>query len=233
MDPRHLPIDQRFTGFCVFCGDEPGTQDHVPSKIFIDDPTPKNLPTVEACLKCNNGFSLDEEYFGCFLESVICGTVDVEKVSREKIRKIYNRKPDLAARILSSQSIDLFGQIAWEPEEERIGRIVTKLARGHVAYELSLPQMDEPDTVSFFPLPLLNEKQRDAFENISYAELAIWPEFGSRAFHRILGVEPFGNEPGPWIVVQGGRYRYSVIQDGGVKVRIVLSEYLACEIIWD
>jgi hypothetical protein len=38
MDPRHLPVDRRLVGGCVFCGGEPGTSDHVPSKVLLDDP---------------------------------------------------------------------------------------------------------------------------------------------------------------------------------------------------
>lgn len=41
MDPRHLPVDSRLVGGCVFCGGEPGTRDHVPSKVLLDDPLPK------------------------------------------------------------------------------------------------------------------------------------------------------------------------------------------------
>ncbi len=232
MDPKHLFFDRRFTGYCVFCGGEPETQDHVPSKVFLDDPVPRNLATVEACLKCNNGFSLDEEYLSCFLEAVVCGSIEADKIRREKVKKAFSRKPNLAQRILGSQVIDLFDQMSWHPEEERVKRIITKLAKGHAAHELSLPQIEEPESISFFPLQLLDEKQRNAFENIDYGPL--FPEIGSRAFLRVLGATPFENEPGPWISVQEGRYRYAAIQDGsGVLVRIVLSEYLACEVFWE
>jgi hypothetical protein len=35
-----------------------------------------------------------------------------------------------------------------------------------------------------------------------------------------------------WIVVQEGRYRYRVSQNDGNIVQMVLSEYLACHVIW-
>ena len=35
-----------------------------------------------------------------------------------------------------------------------------------------------------------------------------------------------------WIEVQAERYRYFVLAEGPVMVRIALSEYLACEAIW-
>ena len=38
---------------------------------------------------------------------------------------------------------------------------------------------------------------------------------------------------GEWLVVQDGIYRYSVRQEGGLRVRTILSEYLATEVQWD
>jgi hypothetical protein len=35
-----------------------------------------------------------------------------------------------------------------------------------------------------------------------------------------------------WIVVQQGRYRYAAESDGSM-VRMVLSEYLACQVVWE
>ena len=37
MDPRHLFIDERHTGMCVYCGTHPDTRDHVPSKVLLDE----------------------------------------------------------------------------------------------------------------------------------------------------------------------------------------------------
>jgi hypothetical protein len=35
-----------------------------------------------------------------------------------------------------------------------------------------------------------------------------------------------------WIVVQEGRYRFLASTGDGILVRMVLSEYLACEVVW-
>lgn len=35
-----------------------------------------------------------------------------------------------------------------------------------------------------------------------------------------------------WVVLQPGRYRILVTFDPVVAVRVVLSEYLACEVVW-
>lgn len=93
MDPRHLFIDSRLAGDnCVYCGSTADSRDHVPSKILLDDPLPRDLPVVKACSPCNSGFSLDEEYLACFVECVIAGSVNLELLSRQKIRSILSRK---------------------------------------------------------------------------------------------------------------------------------------------
>ena len=36
-----------------------------------------------------------------------------------------------------------------------------------------------------------------------------------------------------WVEVQGGLYRYLAISDsGGVAIRIVIADYVACEVAW-
>lgn len=55
---------------CCYCGGYADTVDHVPSKVFLDEPYPDNLPVVPCCRKCNEEFSLDEEYVAVLLECV-------------------------------------------------------------------------------------------------------------------------------------------------------------------
>lgn len=76
MDPRHLFMDSRLVGMCAYCGGRPDTRDHLPSKVLLDEPYPAELPVVEACLKCNESFSLHEQYLACFIECVVCGTCE-------------------------------------------------------------------------------------------------------------------------------------------------------------
>jgi hypothetical protein len=231
MNPKHLFADERLGFGCVYCGRAPNTRDHVPSRVLLDDPLPDNLPVVPACNECNNGFSTDEEYFACFLECVLTGATSPSDCRRENVKRKLSEKPLLASRVLSSaQNID--GGLVWTPEVGRVQSVVLKLARGHAAYELGTPQLDEPETIEFVPLSTLSPKQRADFEGVDAGGLRGWPEIGSRAFFRACGAPPFNDQCGPWITVQPGRYRYSVDEHGGVTVRIVLADYLACRIVW-
>jgi hypothetical protein len=121
---------------CVFCGGAPETRDHVPSRVLLDEPLASQLPVVDACSACNVGFSLDEQYLACYLECVIGGTTDPVELRRPKIVRILEKTPALRDRIESSRRADPAGRTVWQPEIDRVRRIIVKLARGHVAYEL-------------------------------------------------------------------------------------------------
>lgn len=119
------------------------------------------------------------------------------------------------------------GQIEYDIEVERVHRVVEKLARGHAAYELGEPQLEEPSGVNFATFGTLEPPQLELFENPPIPD--IWPEVGSRGFQRLaeLGASR-------WLIVQPNRYRYlAVARSESVVVRVVLSEYLACEVIWE
>lgn len=231
MDPRQLFVDERLTGLCVYCGGAPGSRDHCPSKVFLDEPFPPNLPVVEACVECNNNFSLDEQYVACLIETVICGSANPRDVSRGGINRILTDTPALVARLTDSKRLDESGNLVWDVDVDRVRRIVLKLARGHIAYELSLPKIEEPDTVRFVPLIVMSDEERFEFESPTNNCLAPWPEIGSRAFIRASKNLPTSHST-EWSVVQPGRYRYLVGQSDGDFVHLVLSEYLACHVGW-
>jgi hypothetical protein len=233
MDPRHLGIDERLkTDTCVYCNGEANTRDHVPSKVLLDEPYPPQLPTVDACERCNSGFSSDEQYLSCCIECVLRGTTEPGSLQRPKIKRILDEKPNLREQIQGSMARD-GDALLWNLETERVKRVVLKLATGHAAYEL-FTQGEPPGHIEFSPLIMLSEQQRGDFESSPWGQFAPWPEIGSRAFARACGanVDEFA-QVGDWVVVQPGRYRYAVNETGGVLVRIVLSEYLACTALWE
>jgi hypothetical protein len=233
MNPEHyLFVDERLLGRCAFCGGTPGTRDHVPSKILLDDPLPDNLSIVESCAKCNQGFSLDEEYLACFLECVLAGSSSLTQIRRLKVKRALEHNPKLAMQIQAASTTTEEGTCIWKPEVERVQNVVLKLARGHAAYELSQVQLDAPSAIIFRPFSAMSIEEQEEFERAGAGEVRGWPEINSRAFLRAAGAEPFADAPGPWIVVRPGQYRYSVDEDGGVRVQMVLAEYLACIVVW-
>jgi hypothetical protein len=229
MQQFHCYGDERNKGYCVHCGGPDKTVDHVPSKVLLDEPYPANLMAASSCRKCNNGLSLDEEYLACLLECVIVGTTKPGNIQRRKIARILTGNDPLLARLQRARS-DADGVPIWAVESDRVHRVVLKLARCHAAFELNEPQCEEPSRVIIKPFALMTDEEHAAFEGQDGA-LEFWPEVGSRAMQRLLvaGTDVFKER---WIVVQDDNYRFQTYHADGLVVKIVLREYLACEIVW-
>jgi hypothetical protein len=219
-----------------FCGGPMETHDHAPSRVFLDEPYPDNLPVLPSCQACNHSFSLDEEYVACLIECAKAGSLQQARTARRKIAKAVARKPSLENRLAAAR-LELAGRIIWQPEEERVRNVIIKLARAHVAYEQNEPRLDDPESVTIVPLCVMTPEARQTFEESPNNRL--WPEVGSRAMHRILvGAEGHSS----WIEVQPGRYRYLVasaaipgrLKNPGkpafarISLRKCMSEKVAC-----
>lgn len=234
--------DPRLVHGCVYCrADIAGTRDHVPSRVLLDAPFPDNLPVVDACPECNNGFSRDEAYLACLVECVLSGTTDPEHVGREAVGAILRRSPALRSQLERARR-EVGGATVFVPETARVENVMRKLAAGHSVYELSLVPLCRPSRLLCRPLALMSEQERSDFETPPDVEM--FGEVGSRGMQRTAVVQvvlqdPTGHQHAAhfllhdWVVVQQNRYRYLAAQSGsGVMVRIVLSEYLGCEAWW-
>jgi hypothetical protein len=184
------------------------------------------------CKRCNSSFSFDEEYFIAFLGCVLAGSTEPEYQENPRVRDILERSPSLRTIIESSKkespSADGNWRLDWNPEIDRIKRIVVKNARGHAFYEYAEPMLDDPSLVWLAPIGTLAAPIRGEFETIP--EPVVWPEVGSRMLTRLVTGQNLSNG---WIVVQEGIYRYAVTSDSMVCVKSVLSEYLATEVRWN
>jgi hypothetical protein len=223
--------DSRNKGFCVHCGGPYETDDHVPSKVLLDEPYPENLMVCSSCLRCNNALSDDEVYLACVLECALAGEVAPARFRRSKIKGVLEHNALLMDRLLRARSETADGPV-WSIENERVKAVVLKLARCHAAYEYNEPRLNEPNYVSFKPLLAMRDTERQAFERSGEGGLAGWPEVGSRAMQRLLVVGSDAYSEG-WLVVQEGNYRFRVSEEDGLTVKIVLREYLACQVAWD
>ena len=241
MDQLRNFADDRLVTGCVYCGAGNDTRDHVPSRILLEPPYPENLPNVQCCEACNHGFSKDEQYLVCLLEAVLAGSTEPDKIRRPSVARALRRSPALRARIEAAKR-QVVDQVVFKVEERRIKNVMLKLARGHAAFELSQPCREEPDHFWCGPLAAMSEETRESFDSAHHQQL--FGEVGSRGLQRMLVTEVFlRSESGQqsearwllndWVDVQDGYYRYLAIDDvGGVVIRIVIAEYLACEVGW-
>lgn len=231
-------VDERQKSWCIHCARPlPGldtNEDHVPSKSLLTKPRPHHLPIVRICKACNTGFSLDEQYAVAFLSCVLAGSSDPEKQSNASAARALTNSAALRARIEQSRTeyVTLGGEtrVLWKPDMDRIQRVVLKNARGHAYFEYGEPMLDAPAHIWVLPLESMSKTEREDFDGLGEeGSLTPWPEVGSRMMTRLATGEDMA---GQWVIVQEGTYRYSVQAIDGLRVRSVLSEYLATEVLW-
>lgn len=93
---------------CAYCGKcTVSTKDHViPRNIFPDGYTIKNLRTVCSCKKCNQSYSLDEQYFWAFLLNTSSDTSKwAHSIFETKFKRAIQRKPGLGNKIFNSMEL--------------------------------------------------------------------------------------------------------------------------------
>ncbi|MCA8993525.1 MAG: hypothetical protein KDA88_16170 [Planctomycetaceae bacterium] len=234
--------DDRLLNGCVYCeGGFEETRDHVPSRILLDKPFPANLPVVPACADCNAAFAFDEEYVAALIDCVLVGSTDPERIRNERLARAFSRNVPLRARIERARHVE--GKTTtFSIEEERVENVIVKLAKGHAAYELGVPYRQAPEMVVWCPVPNMTTEEWSAFDAAHVGGLI--NEVGSRNSQRMLCTQvtlrSMAGEDravnflvNDWIVVQEGRYRYQAIDEPEiVRIKILLSEYLACEVTW-
>ena len=238
MDSIPEYVDERHKGWCIYCGtalsDGERNNDHVPSKALLLRPLPENLPTIPSCVKCNNRFSTDEEYFFLFLNCVLSGSTNPDVQNYEQSAKALRHHKNLRAKIeRSEQKYKTIGgetRSIWKPEYDRINRVIIKNSRGHIFYEYGEPIFGEPNYVQVRPCENMTAIERENFESTEAAGgMMGWPEVGSRMLTRLVTGQDMRDG---WVVVQDKIYRYCVQQSNGIRVRCVLYEYLAAEVFW-
>lgn len=241
MDQLRDHADSRLLNGCIYCGGPVETREHVPPRCFLEKPYPENLPVVGSCARCNHGFSKDEEYFVCLVESVLCGSTDPDRIGRPTVARMLRNSPALRARIESAKSVS-DGNIRFATEGQRIVNVMLKLARGQAAFELSQPCRSEPNHFWCGPLSALPADQREDFAAAHVQRL--FGEVGSRGLQRMfvtqITLQSASGEQSvvpllvnDWVDIQEDRYRYFAIDDvGGLVIRIIVAEYLACEVAW-
>ncbi len=227
-------IDSRLTGFCIYCGGSSETEDHVPPKALLDKPHPENLMVVESCGPCNNGASLDEEYFACLIECILIGSTEAEKIKRGNIQRSLSRNEKLRNRIELARC-EKDGQIYFQPEMERVKRVLLKMARAHANFEHGLSTWDEPLHFSIQVLPVMMEEEKAVFfADRSDLRISGWPEVGSRGLERATFALQDARTSYPWVTVQEGNYSFAVSLDSwNPRVRLLIRDYLAVEIGWE
>ena len=215
---------------CIYCGAHADTREHTPSKAFLTEPFPDNLPTIPACFKCNNGFSFDEDYVACYLE--VLKSANYRGCSiKEKVAERLQKNPTLSELIKKQIELEN-GKVNFHYDANRMTNILIKLARGHAGYEFDYVNFDyEPDIWYDFSFRM-SEEQIEQFNSITLIDKM--PDLGARVYNRLCIVDDPVSKKILYtfleqINVQEGEYRYNVYFDNNdICVKIVIGEMLYC-----
>ena len=220
---------------CIYCGKPAETREHIPSKSLLIGPFPENLSTIPACFECNNGFSADEECFVCFLElqkSMVCGNYSISKHAND----ILAKKESLH-RLIESQISSKGSYIYPSFDTKRFKRIITKLAIGHVGYEYDDLNFAGATNLWFQFAPNISGEYKAEFESPKL--LDVIPEISSRFLCNAFIIQNANNGEtlalSDWITVQEQRYSYNVSlnDSGGVSVKMIILDFLYCQVDFD
>jgi len=219
--------DERWLGFCAFCGGAPDTRDHVPPRIFLDRPHPEDPPrVVGACLRCNSGASRDEEYVACLIEVAARGSVDSSKLKREKVIRTLERRPAIAARLAPSLTTGKF--IIQRGDHLRIMSVLSKIGRALWAFETAEKAITDIPVIRYAPIGQLAPSDIQLFHELHGEN--IFPEVGSRMMMRLL-LNESGEAQNSWQDVQAGRFSYAIeLMNPSGRVKMIFSEYLLAEV---
>lgn len=221
--------DWRLNNCCAYCGSFAETEDHVPSKCFLDKPYPPDMPVVPCCKRCNHDFSKDEEYVSCLIDCMKASTSIPSKIQREKTRESLMHSPKLQARI-ATQIRDFGGLTIYDYEKQRFENVIHKLAFGHLAYENDSLSWDSTYSYSMWLLPEMADSQKYLF--FEPYEMTLLPEVGSHSLNHIMfvcddsGIQSVYSR---WNMVQENRYSYCVSPDSN-RVKFIIANYLAVEV---
>ncbi len=198
------------------------------------------LPQVTVCKACNSSFSKDETYLLCALHAVIAGGLRPDPATHPEASNVLGSNGDIVKSLEKTvdHQLKLFDDkhvFAIFPDISRVKNVVVKNARGHTYYELGQATSDSPSDVLITPFVHMSKSQRESFEDIPMHS-GLWPEVGSRHLSRMVASmsgEAPDEMPEGWITVEEKKYRYAIDFAGNVRVRTVIWEYLATEVVWD
>lgn len=229
----YLQYEKNKDCYCIYCGNLARTREHIPSKVLLDEPYPKNLYILPACYECNNLFSYDEVYVASVIELLSRITIPNYK-RRIGIDKSLEKNPQLKYKIEDEIVYRVEQGLDYKIDISRLDNTLLKLAKGHAAFELSEYNFNKYEiSIQTFSRDQVSIKEWDRFNGIE--ELGYANEIGSRSIDNIYVIENphISITVIDWNIVQEGRYKYlATINNGEILIKIVLNEYFAALISW-
>ena len=231
----YIQKNKRHESFCVYCGKNADTREHIPPKVFLDETLDSDYQIVPACFSCNNGFSEDELYIACLISKI---WIAFNKGGNEREKVVAALKHDEKLGRELQEKVRVDGEkVCVILDTKRIRRILLKLALCHMVnrHDNLFEMSDERIIINFCLKQDMTDEEIKKFE--SWPEINIVPESCFDYMEDLLVFEPVGGGVSktvcPWKTIQESNYRYLtyIADDHTSRVRIVIMETLCCEVI--
>lgn len=222
--------------FCIYCGKPSNTREHCPSKVFLEKPYPDDLPVLPACFECNNSFSSDELYTKMYMDSIGYSSGFYNNISP----LLKKHMSENTAFNDAKRDYEYYIENGFFPENNKILRILTKLAICHLVYELyecySIEGCEvQPSMIKYTFLLDKNVSSSQIKEPIILEHSL--PMVGTRVYNHIFVCEPITSHPlaepiliMEWTDVQQYCYVTWMDSDESFKVRLLINDLLYAEI---
>lgn len=130
-------------GECVYCGHVgPLTIDHVPPQSFCGKPRPSDLVKVPSCKTCNEGASMDDEYFKTMMvfkeragdhpEALLIRDSVFRGLAKPQKKRFTSRILDAVRHVerTTPSGIYVGNSAAYDVDLTRLDRVVSRVTRG-------------------------------------------------------------------------------------------------------
>lgn len=234
---------------CIYCGGVADTREHIPSKLFLRRPFPDNLLELPACKECNNSFSEDELYCEVFIDTL----KTLSGFSEELAEANISRKRRTTAYNDAERAYNEYLKTNVFTANERVNRIILKLAFGHAVLELNEGAAAWKNYMTVIKHEInyrfeMSNKDYTSFYYPIFMKGKIFPEIGSRAFQNLYVIEPLFVDSVDssqsnisidqvvmdWMCIQEGNYEYLTwIESDGIHVKIAIHDFIFAHIILD
>lgn len=227
-----LKYDKNGNFKCVYCYEKADSREHLPSKIFLNEPYETELAILPSCTSCNNSYSENEQYLACLIDYVQYKLHNYEIVKRNKIQRAFNARPHIKKEFENLTKYTDDGNLDYiEFNHDKVKNILLKLSIGHATYSLSAIHLGEPVAINYKFATQLTKEEINNFNSEPTNDVI--PELGSREGTYITILND-GTPITTWKIIQNGQYRFLAYQDkSSTNIRIVIGEYFYSEVIWN
>jgi hypothetical protein len=187
-------------GECYLCGTPASAWDHIPPLGLFPKPRPDNLITVPACLACNHGRSLDDEYFRVVVAAGSRDSPQSTVLLHQRIIPRMRQKPALILDFLKSiRPVDIHSEggiylgsgPAFSIDRPRVQTVVDKIVRGlflkHTGRRLAADYVVE----EFVYNPKVEKPLQDAIVQLPLSNIGDGSVFSYRYYLSEAGSESF------------------------------------------